>query len=301
MDPAPDPSSSAAAACAGLEAETIGPIPARALVEASGLAASRRHEGVVWVHNDSGTTPLIAVGPDGAELGTSSVPGLDGFDIEDMALIDGVIYLADIGDNDERRAGVQVYRFDEPTPGEDVTGPVERIELRYPDRARDAEAFLVDPLTGDLVIVEKSFRFGGTGLLSPTAAAVFAASPPFDGGPVELRQIGTVALDALAELAVSAPQADALAAQLGLGGVATGADIRADGAVIALRTYATVWLFSRGRGESIGDALASAPCEAPSRPEEQGEAITFLADGSNGFVTVSEGSNPDLNVTRSGS
>ncbi|MDH3683576.1 MAG: hypothetical protein OEV40_26960 [Acidimicrobiia bacterium] len=90
--------------------------------------------------------------------------------------------------------------------------------------------------------------------------------------------------------------ADALPAQLGLGGLATGADVRADGAVIAVRTYATVWLFARAEGQTIADALGSVPCEAPTRPEAQGEAIAFVADGTNGFMTVSEGRNPDLNL-----
>lgn len=282
--------------CDDLRVETRGPIESSAILEASGLAASHRHRGVVWTHNDSGDTVLFAVGPDGEDLGRSAVPAVDGFDIEGMALVDEVVYLADIGDNDTQRQSIRVYRFDEPAPGQDVDGPIDVIELRYPDRARDAEAFLVDPTTGELVIIEKSFRLGGAGLLSPAPAGVFAASPPFGEGAVELRQVGTVALDALTERATGAAPADALPALIGLGGLATGADITADGAVIAVRTYETVWLFTRAGGQSIADALGSVPCEAPTRPEAQGEAIAFVADGTSSFVTISEGPNPDVNL-----
>ena len=53
-------------------------------------------------------------------------------------------------------AAVDVYRVPEPRVGDGATAPAARLRLRYPDGAHDAEALLVDPLRGDLVIVTKA-------------------------------------------------------------------------------------------------------------------------------------------------
>ena len=50
---------------------------------------------------------------------------------------------------------IDVYRVAEPRVGAAATAPAARLRLRYPDGAHDAEALLVDPLRGDLVIVTK--------------------------------------------------------------------------------------------------------------------------------------------------
>lgn len=289
--------------CDGMTARTDGRVANGRLLETSGLAVSRAHPGVYWAHNDSGHEPaVVALGPDGHDLGSFPLPDTSGVDIEDMALVDGTIYLADIGDNTQRRRTIAVYLFAEPDPGSPAPiDAVETITLRYPDGARDAEAFLVDPLTGELIIIEKRFRIGGSeGVLSPAPAEIFVANPPFDPGGVELRSAGTVPLDALDRAATATVPADSPFGTLGVAGLATGADIRSDGLAIALRTYATVWLFDRADGQSVSDALAGQPCEAPTIPEPQGEAVAFLDDVGAGFVTISEGVRPPVNTSRRG-
>src|SRR5690606_433613 len=74
------------------------------LDEISGLAASRRHADVFWVHNGSGDEPVIhAVGSDGEHRAEIHIDGATHTDWEDIASfeLDGVPYLmiADIGDN----------------------------------------------------------------------------------------------------------------------------------------------------------------------------------------------------------
>ncbi len=293
--------------CDGLEVRTAGIVANPELIEASGIAASQQHPGVFWAHNDSGSQPtLYAIGSAGEDLGSFPVPGIAGIDVEDIALLDGSVYLADIGDNNERRSSVFVYRFDEPVPGSgEGIGPVATFEFVYPDGAHDAESFLVDPISRDLVILDKSFRIGGGdgGLLSPSPARIFVTPAPSSdadgaaGEPITMEQVGTVAVDELALRATAEGPEDALFTQLGLGGLATGASIRNDGGAIAVRTYATVWLFDRSPGQSIAEALGGVPCEAPTLAEQQGEAVDFLPGTGSGFVTVSEGSNPGLNVT----
>ena len=298
------------ALCDGLAVRRAGTVANPELFEASGIVASRQYPGVFWAHNDSGSRPaLFGIGREGEDLGSFPLPDTDGFDIEDIALLDGRVYLADIGDNNEVRDSVFVYAFDEPNPeSAEGIGPVTTIELVYPDGPHDAEGFFVDPISGELAIVDKSFRFGGAStLLSPAPGRIFTAplpdssTPP--GQPIELYQAGTVALDRLSLEASATGPEDALFTQLGLGGLATGASIRADGRAIALRTYATVWLFERTDDQSVAEALAGTPCEAPTLAEEQGEAVGFLADETSnpsqaaGFVTVSEGANPGLNLS----
>jgi hypothetical protein len=291
--------------CAGLTAGEAGRVATDLLRETSGVVASERHAGVLWAHNDSGSEPAVfAVGTDGADLGRFAVPLASWVDVEDLAIAGGRLYLADIGDNNRERSGISVFRFDEP----DLSGgsgieSVDEIRLRYPDGAHDAEAFLVDPATGSLLIIDKDVQLAGAGagsLLTPAPASVFVAAPPFAPGEVTVMELaGTIALDRLATRS-QAPAPAGLVGELGAAGVATGADLRRDGRVIAVRTYATVWLFARGEGQSIPEALEAEPCEAPTLPEEQGEAVAFLDGSTSQFVTIGEGANPPVNVVRAG-
>ncbi len=289
--------------CTGLTAAAGPSADDPDLTELSGLAASERSPGVLWAVNDSGHAPALhAVAADGEDLGTFPLEGLDealtaASDVEDLAVSGGMVYVADIGDNNNNRSQVAVYRFPEPDP--DAPGPVRDVEvlrLRYPDGPRDAEALLVDPVSGDVVIIDKSFRIasGGAAMLAAAEAGVYAAEPPFDtAGVTTLRAVGAVALDDLATRATAEPVENE-ASLYGLTGVATAADIRPDGAVVAVRTYGTLWLFDRAEGQSVVQALAGAPCEAPTLAEDQGESVAFLPGDGLTLVTGSEGANPEL-------
>lgn len=249
--------------------EVAGTVESSALVEASGIAASRTEPGVIWAHNDSGDDPIVyAVGPAGEDLGSFSLGGGLAFDWEDMAIGPGpdpgrsYLYIGDIGDNFLIRKGrVSVYRVPEPDPGAlDATIPVESsFVLDAPDGAHDFEAlFIAD---GSIYLVTKDEQ--------PTR--VYRSVESGDGG---------LALE--------------LAATLDLGAEVTAADISWDGSTIVLRGYSNVWMWHRAPGTTVADALSSDPCTAPSPDEAQGEAIAFLSDGS--VVTVSEGAASRLHV-----
>ncbi|MEZ5411188.1 MAG: hypothetical protein R2761_24370 [Acidimicrobiales bacterium] len=289
--------------CTGLTVAAGPTVDDPDLTELSGLAASERSPGVLWAVNDSGHAPALhAVGADGEDLGIFPLEGLDDAlvaagDTEDLALSNGMVYLADIGDNNNNRSQVVVYRFPEPDPAD--PGPIRNVEvlrLQYPDGPRDAEALLVDPLSGELVIIDKSFRIasGGAAMLAAAEAGVYTARPPFDSaGVTTLRAAGAVALDDLATRTTAEPVVNE-ASLYGLTGVATAADVRPDGAVVAVRTYGTVWLFDRAEGQTIVQSLAGAPCEAPTLAEDQGESIAFLPGDGLTLATGSEGANPEL-------
>jgi hypothetical protein len=283
----------AASICAGATEAAPGTVASPDLVEISGLAASRTQD-VIWAHNDCGATARVfAMSPAGEALATYTLTGAEAFDWEDMALgpgpEDGVdyLYLGDIGDNASIRPEIVVYRAPEPEfdpASSNLAVEADALTLNYPDGAHDAETLLSDPVTGDLYIVTKDVSGGPSG--------VYRAAAPHDPGtPITLERVAEIAwasLTVTADVPASAP-----ALPLALPKVPTGGDISPNGSVIAIRTYGTVFLWERGEGQTIAEAFASPPCEAPSAIEEQGEAIAITADG-RGYVTASEGEGVEL-------
>ena len=253
---APDGSaSSAASPCA--QPARLGVLPSE-LDEASGLAASRRHAGVLWLHNDSGTEPeLFAVDSTGAVLGRVRVTGAENVDWEDVAIgpcpAGECIYIADTGDNLERREAVTVYRVPEPDPADAATPPAERFRLRYPDGPRDAEALFVTPDTPDarVYVVSK-------GRTSPVT--VYRAPTPLPTDTVAL-------LEPVAELTDGVP--------FGLLHV-TGAGATPDGRHVVIRTYVNLQLYRLEAGELIA---IGAPVALDALAEPQGEAVDIREDG----------------------
>jgi hypothetical protein len=134
-------------------------------------------------------------------------------------------------------------------------------DLTYPDGPHDAEALMIDPVSNQTIIVTKE-PAGTSGVYGRTRATP---------GPLTL----------LTKL------------DLGVGELVTAGDISADGRVIVLRTYGRVHVWSRDAHESLADAFARPPCEAPAPSEPQGEAIALEPDG-RGYVTSSEGAAPAL-------
>jgi hypothetical protein len=178
-----------------------------------------------------------------------------------MARVDGPehdwLVLADIGDNRERRASVQLYRIPEPTPGLSSAVDAERMEVTYPDGPHNAEVLLADPRDGGLYILTKS----------DDGHSVLFAVGPWAAGAVTPKPV--------AEYTFPSGRGAAKA---------TGGDVSPDRSWLAIRTYPTAWLFPID-GE-LPAAFSKEPCEARPPTEPQGEAIAFV-DG--GFVTVSEG------------
>lgn len=303
-------------ACPVIERSATGAVERVELVETSGLAASWRNDGVVWAINDSGQRAgLYAMGPDGSDLGFFALVrgGADvaAVDIEDLAIADGTLYLADIGDNGRRRPTVMIYAVDEPELGGprqavgdidgEVDGEVEvkaAIEVRYPDGRTDAEALMVDPIRGELVILSKDLDDGS----APTRIYTVPLDPSASQeAVVDATLVGEIDIAAL----TASSNGFSLSTLLFPGSV-TGADLSPDADLIALRTYGSVWLYRRDLTASVADALLSGVlCEVGSASEQQGEAVAFLpvspGDTSSGrvvrYVTVSEGQNPPVNLS----
>lgn len=238
------------------------------ITESSGLIASRTQPGVFWVHNDSGDKArFFALDAAGARLGTFKIKDIDADDWEAMAAGPGPapgewLYFGDIGDNPEKRDVITVHRLPEPDAAAAGGGAVfvdgaEAIDLVYPDAPHNAETLLVDPQSGDLLIVIKD---------DPTR--IFHLPAPLTaGGPHTLAELVPIAFPAT---------------------VATGGDISPLGDFIVVRTYAQAFLWLRPPGVALADAFAAEPCAIPLAIEPQGETISVARDGS-GYYTLSEG------------
>jgi len=273
-----------AAACAGsLTVADGGTVTAPDITEASGIAASRRNPGVWWVHNDSGDTArFFAVSATGELLATEVLDGATAIDWEDIAVGPpagegaGVqsVYLADIGDNSRTHTESHIYRVVEPAvdaTSRATTGHVtgDTLTFTYPDGPHDAEDFMVDPVSGDLIIVTKDWSLAGH-------SEVYRAPPGLAAGSTTvLEHVDTV--------------------ELRIGALTTGGDVSSDGHVVALRSYKEVSLYPRPDGQPVWAAFAQKPCAGAWRDEKQGEAIGFAADGSS-YATISEGSQPGLHL-----
>ena len=261
----------------GGEIIDFGTVASEAIIEASGLSASRVNDATFWVVNDSGNASVLhAVGYNGADLGAFAINGVLGFDWEDMAVGPGpepgvsYVYIGDIGDNLRLRNTISLLRFPEPDLADppEAISEVTTIRLSFPAGAEDAEAMWVDPLTGDIFVVTKRQQDG--------RAVVYRAPP----APAEVRE--PIAMTPVAEF------------RFPDNGEVTAADVTTDGSVVALRGYNEVWMWVR---VDLGyeATLAAEPCMAPSPDEIQGEALGFIP-GELSYVTVSEGSAKSLNL-----
>jgi hypothetical protein len=255
--------------CTRLRARVTGRV-ATAATELSGLALSHAQADVLWTHNDSGDRArVLAISPDARLLADVAVSGADHLDWEDIAIGPApgggqALYIADIGDNEAKRPAVVVYRVREPRlagGAPSTTAPAERLTLRYPDGPHDAEALLVDPSGGTLVIVTKAL--GGV-------AGVYRADRASPARTTTLRRTGRISL--------------------GLGEPVTAGDVSENGRTIALRTYDTAFIWSRDRNEPLSSTLSRRPCAARADllAEGQGESLALTRDGS-AFLTVPEG------------
>ncbi len=229
----------------------------RRIVESSGLAVSRRHEGVLWTHNDSGDSArLYAIGPDGSTLATVTLAGARPRDWEAVASsvdADGtpLLWVGDIGDNlGVRVDGLVVHRVEEPADLVDVQVEPTSYRLRYPGSPVDAESLLVDPRDGRLMLVTKT----------PAGAIVYAAPLPLDAAePNPLEPLGE-APDFLTDGAF-AP----------------------DGRML-VRGYGAMWAGDPERGWN-------GPVTLP--PSEQGESLAVSVDGTSMYVG-SEGARSEV-------
>jgi hypothetical protein len=244
---------------------TVGVVTDETLVENSGLAWA---DGLLWGHNDSGEALLYGMSPQGAVLRRVPVRGMSVYDWEDLALRDGSLWLADVGDNLAVRSEVTLYEVE--VPGEGAAEVVARpVTVQWPDGPRDCETLLADPVSGDLLLMSKE--------LDGDVRVARVVDPAAEASALE--EVARVRFG---------PEG------WGAGTFVTGGDVSADGRYVVIRAYLEAMVFPRVPGEPWAETFAREPCEVDVVGESQGEAVAW---GPDGLYFVSEGSQPRVNLT----
>lgn len=242
------------------------------VAEISGFAASHRHPGVIWTHNDSGEKArLFALGPGGDVLATLHLRGARNLDWEDIALQRGadrdLLLVADTGDNGGLRQELTIYAVEEPKELVDARPRIAwKMRFRWPDGARDCEAMAVDRETGELLLISKK----------RVPPELFRLPKAPRGERIETAQrIGLLQ-------GIEQPSDDDLARNPVYGryrSQVTSADISPDNRLLAVLNYRRVMLYARGPGEDWASAVSRAPRVLSFPWLPQAEAISFSADG----------------------
>ncbi|MDB5012252.1 MAG: putative lipoprotein, partial [Daejeonella sp.] len=165
------------------------------------------------------------------------------------------IYIADIGDNKLAYNGYIIYSFPEPVATASTVKTFNTIKFTYSDGKHDAEAFLVDPKTKDILIITKNDPQSG----------IYKLSYPYS---------------------FTNSNRAALVGKLDYSGVVSAA-LSPDRKEIIIKTYTDLRLYSCTEKQSIEEALSYKSKSLPYVLEPQGEAVTFANDNS-GFYTLSE-------------
>ncbi len=245
-----------------------------ALVELSGLVASRAHPGVLYAHNDSGDTArFFALSESAQALGEFDLTGASASDWEDLGLgpcpQGTCLYLGDIGDNRRVRTDTAVYRVVEPSVevgapvGVVAIGAWERLPYVYPGSEKNnAEALFVHPVTGRVYVITKE--------PNGTRSRVFRFPEP-------LTPDVSTTLDLVATLPFPTASDSPL----------TAADVNPCGTAVLVRMYNRLVELRLPQGAPFEDVFARPPITVPVADEPQGEAVAWRSDGL-GYFTSSE-------------
>lgn len=278
----PGPANDAATGCSLCasygSAEQAGRITAPALNALSGIGASKRNAGVIYVHNDRNVAQFFAVSEAGALLGTFNLTGGSVDDIEDMAVAHcpsgSCVYLADVGGNISPRTQFAVMRVPEPEvrvdmPGGMISIAAERLVFSYPDNANhNAESILVDPNSDTIYVITK--------VAAGMPSAVYKFPATFGGAALTAEKVVDLTVPKTTDReAVSASAHPCAPAFL-------------------LRTYNTLYEFRAAPGASLEAAFSATPTVVPAATEMQSEGVTYRADG-RGYFTTTEGAQPAIN------
>lgn len=262
----------AVAVAEGSEAEYRALIRDSRVDEISGFAASHRHPGVIWTHNDSGEKArLYALGPRGDVLATLHLRGARNVDWEDIALQRSgdrdLLLIADTGDNGGLRQELTIYAVEEPAELVDARPRIAwKMTFRWPDGARDCEAMAVDQQTGELLLVSKKrvppelFRLPAAPRGNRIETAEFMGLLQGVEQPSE-------------EDLIRNPVYGRYRSQI------TAAAISPDNRLLAVLNYRRVMLYPRHPDEGWGAAVSRQPRVLGFPWLPQAEAITFSADG----------------------
>ena len=229
------------------------------LTEISGMTASALHEGIMWVHNDSGDAARLYA----LDLDDCAVVGelllrdqnkreIQARDIEGIATgVDArgraVLWVGDIGDNLDSWESVAIYRVREPKNLQKKFARAIEYRFTYDDRPHNAEAILADPRSPQVWVVTKQLASG----------SIYALPLSMSQSRVNIaRRVGPA------------------------GSLITDATMHPEGSGFILRDYFDASVY---RGVPPGEEVEKFALPA----QIQGEAIAFTRDG-DALIIMSE-------------
>ncbi len=255
-----------------------GTVTDASLNEISGVAASRRNPGTLWVMEDHAAPNQVhAIDAAGEVVARVVLEGVVNNDWEDLAVgtcgETTCLFVGDIGDNDHDRPWHGVLRFEEPDLSasgfEEISLVPDIFPYVFPEGGTwDSEALAVQP-DGLPVLFTKEYD------TQSTAAFSF---PLLDTAQtVTLTERGRTATGEEGE---------------GSRAATTAADLWPDGSRLILRTYAHIWEFTFTAG-GLDDLAGATRIERFTGAERQGEAIGY-DPFSRAYYTISEDLNPPV-------
>lgn len=216
------------------EVEAIASLP-KSLVEISGMVAS---DNDFWVHNDGDNGSfLLLLTKQGTIKTIKRISNAPNYDWEDIAVDPaGNLYVGDIGNNNNNRRMLQIYKIPNPAKSENLRIVAEKIEFDYSDQKEfppkknrlvyDAEAMIY--FRDTLFVFNKN------------------RTQPYNGYLRVYKLPATIGR-----------QRAILSDSLFLGGNnmlnswITGADISADATKLALLSHDKIWMFQNFKGSNF--------------------------------------------------
>ncbi len=258
--------------------------------EMSGIAKSVTYQDVWWVHNDSGSDPRLfaldgkgrVIMPDsaraafrvenkkkggGSEKGKKELwPGLEvlgahNVDWEDIAVHDGSIYIADLGNNLNARRDLGIYVVREPNPRVTTKARVLKfIPVAYPDQDEFPPSRLQFDCEGFFFSDEKIY------LLSKHRNRIGVTV-----GGTKLYRLDTEYSDRVnvAKLVSIHPDFD----------VPTSARLSPDSNHLCVLTYSSLWVFARPKTGDDWLSGRSRKILLPMSDTRQVEGVCWVNDG----------------------
>ncbi len=268
--------------------ENAGQLDSSIIKEASGIAVSSEYPGRLYHVNDSGGGPYFYI-TDMSGNQTKKVK-IEGYknkrsDFEDLGLGPCAtgktcLFIADIGDNRERRKYVEVIAVEELEHYGGPVTPVKALKLVYPDRAHNAEGLAVHP-NGDIYILTKEEDLGkDEAYPSKLYRLEYKKRKNTGKGPLMLEYMGEIDIPSLA------PEASTY------GQLSTSFDISPDGKRFLILTYEDAFEFNHDLSvskikdtEDMKEGIDYSVIGINSLPQQ--ESVSYLPDGS-GFIYSTE-------------
>lgn len=259
------------------ERTALGTIKDKRLTEISGLAVSKKNEGIFWVHNDSGNdSEIYGINQDGEIIGIIRFPEKENFDWEDIALGNGpedntdYIYIANTGDNYQIRKIYNILRLKEPDLDKNIKEQIievknyDTIYFVYPDGSHDCEALFIDNKTKDLYIITKRDTLANLYLLP---------YPQLTG----LNTINNAKFVTQTKLGFNRTKKTS--------SWICAADLSRDGNHLIVKSYDSIYYYKID--SNLKYKLQDQPYYLHYIPEPQGESVAFSPDGKY-YYTISE-------------